>query len=679
VIGSAGTTVKVPVYVLSDKGTAGFTVQFDLPEGFKVTGMTWGDAYGNADQVMWNNVENVLVWADPEGKSQVAEKGSILAILDVLVPADAVVGTKYPIAFHEGIDAHDGNNMPVEVTGLDGSITIAKKDTVAFEIEDTEGVPNSKVDIPVDMILDPGTKSFEITFDIPSDLVINGITYDPEYEANGTFTWDPDTKTLTWTKNDGSDFKPDRRHNIANINVTVPNADPGTKYHIDATSVKATGNDGSPLEYIFNGGDLTVLEPVITTTTESTTTTTDTTTTVSTTTESTTTDSTTTQSTTTESTTTQSTTTESTTTQSTTTQSTTTQSTTTESTTTQSTTTESTTTQSTTTESTTTQSTTTQSTTTESTTTQSTTTESTTTQSTTTQSTTTESTTTSSTTTESTTTQSTTTESTTSTTITTVSGETSIVTSYSISFAPPTRVNYWSHDTRSFKESGGLKDMVATLTVYKYYVDANGVQDAEPFQVKSMEITAYTNPAEAENSPKKVWDNETSASLGKTDWTEKEALDATHTNKYTLKAYYTYSADINDPDFDVNNGEPLELGDFKIYIGVKGDYNLDNQVKADDAQNTLNYYTKKLVGLTPHLNDDPELDGEDGLVFFLINVTYRDGFSPEDPMENPPKIQAHDAQLILQYYVEHMIQIDHSWDYIVGYDFLDYFYGDKLE
>jgi len=633
VVGRADTTVKVPVYVLSDQGVAGFAAQFSVPEGFEITGMTWGDAYGNADEVMWNPVDKVLVWADPEGKTQVAEKGSVLAVLEVKIPADAVVGTKYPINFVGEIDAHDGNDQPVDVTGIGGSITIIPNDTVVLGVQDTEGTPGSKVDIPLDMILDPGTGSFTVKLDIPDGLTIDSITFDPEYEANGTFTWDPDTKTLTWTKNEGSDFTPDDRHTIATITVVVPeDAEPGTKYPIGAESVTATDKDGNPLDYIFEGGTLTVIPKDETETTESGTTTT-----------------------------------EETTTQSVATETTTTQSVTTETSTTESATSDTTASESETTETTTTVSIVTETSTTESTKTETSTTESVPSDTTTEQT---------------TTTQSETTTSATETTVTTEESkadETSVVTSYTITFDPPTRVNYWSHDDRTFKESGGLNGMNATLTVYKYYVDADGVQQATPFETKELNITAFTNPEENENSPLKIWNNETTASLGKDDWTFEESLDAEHSNKYNLKAYYTYSDDINDPDFDVNGGLPLELGQFNIYIGVKGDYNLDNHVDASDAQSTLQYYVNNLAQIPTSLNEDPELDGEDGLVFFLINVHYRQGRTSADALEDPRTVQADDAQMILQYYVDNLAELGHTWTDIVGYDYLDYFYGDVIE
>ena len=727
-----GTVVKVPVYVNSDSGTAGFRMQFDIPEGFSISGITWGDAYTNNNgEAMWNATDKYLIWADENGNAQVAPNGSVILYLDVVVPEDAEPGKTYPINFVDGtVIAYDGKEQPMDTTTDAGSVTIVPNDTVVYGVDDTEAEPGQSTDIPVNVILDPGTSSFEITLDIPDDLTINDITFDPEYLENGTFDWDPETKTLKWVRNDGSDFTPDGKHNIANINVTVPeSAEPGTTYTIGAKDVKATDKDGNPLNYTFNEGTLTVkpkqnetttTTTVTTTTTETTstdtttstteTTTTDTTTsttdttttnTTTTTTGTTTTDTTTTTTgttttdtttTTTGTTTTDTTTstTETTTTNTTTTTTGTTTTDTTTSTTETTTTNTTTTTTGTTTTNTTTTNTTTTTTGTTTTNTTTTNTTTTTTGTTTTNSTTTNTTTTTTgTTTTSTGTTTTTTNSTTTTTGTTTTcttttlqpGQTAIVTSYTITYDPPVRVNYWSHDDRTFKESGGLKQMNATLKVTKTVLDYLG--QVLSTEEKSLDITAYTNPEESLNSPKKIWDAETAASLGKTEWTYEEELTATHANKYPMTLYYTYDSSL-DPDFDINNGAPYEFGSIKIYIGVKGDFNLDNEVDITDAQLTLQYYTWKLALKVPFLSDDPEFapvdDPESGLIFFLVNVDYRDGRSGTDPLTKPQTLDINDAQDILAFYTYRLAQqYERGWEYIVGYDYLDYFYGDQIQ
>ena len=247
---------------------------------------------------------------------------------------------------------------------------------------------------------------------------------------------------------------------------------------------------------------------------------------------------------------------------------------------------------------------------------------------------------------------------TTTTTDTTSATTLKIVTSYNYSFEPPTRVNYWSHDTRTFKESNGLKDLTASLTIYKYYVNDEGYfvnkngetldakYDAatgaipagiEAFEEKTLDATAYTHPLESENGPKKVWENEIKAQFGE-NYTVEQELSAKHANRYPVKAYY-FPSEQTDPDFNINNGEPVEFGEFKIYIGVKGDVNLDNVVSAEDPQLVLVYYTEKVVTqlsdvlINPVKKVDPEFEGEDGLCFYLGDVAYRD---PDGSMTDPP-------------------------------------------
>ena len=291
------------------------------------------------------------------------------------------------------------------------------------------------------------------------------------------------------------------------------------------------------------------------------------------------------------------------------------------------------------------------------------------------------------------------------TTTTTLPNGVKIVTSYKVSFTAPTRVNYWSHDTRSFKESGGLKDLAASLTIFKFYVnesnqvcDVNGnpmtapngmaytfgengnATDAQAFETKNLDITDQTHPLYSEDSPIKVWTNEIKAQFGD-NYTAEQELSATHKNKYPMKAYY-HPTEQSDPDGLIGT-EPIYLGDFNIYIGVKGDYNLDNVVSIDDVQNALIFYTEYYVAKkkTTKLNEDPELDGEDGLIFYLINVRYRDGDTKDAPLSNPQVVSVDDVTCMLKYYTEKYVALkpQTDWEWAVGYDLLDKFYGDNYE
>ena len=65
----------------------------------------------------------------------------------------------------------------------------------------------------------------------------------------------------------------------------------------------------------------------------------------------------------------------------------------------------------------------------------------------------------------------------------------------------------------------------------------------------------------------------------------------------------------------------------------------------------------------------------DGLVFYLINVRFRKGSSPNDPLDNPQTVGADDAQCILKYYTQKDVAgLETSWEKVVGYDLIDEFY-----
>jgi hypothetical protein len=286
------------------------------------------------------------------------------------------------------------------------------------------------------------------------------------------------------------------------------------------------------------------------------------------------------------------------------------------------------------------------------------------------------------------------------TTTTTEPTNVKVVTSYSISYEKPTRVNYWSHDPRTFKENGGLKGLAVNITLSKFYVnennqfcdkdgnvigtavyDPNGAIPAgiEAFEVKTLDATAYTHTLESEDSAKKVWENEIIAQFGE-NYTTVQELNAKHANKYTLKAYF-FPSEQNDPDFlALNNGEALEMGEFEIYIGVKGDVDLDNQVTANDAQAVLVYYTEKYVTKKKdiYLCSDKEMGDVDQLRYYLGDVKYKD---LAGNVMNPTELAADDAQMILVYYTEKYVtkHANTTWESVVGYDLLDSFYGGVTE
>ena len=263
-----------------------------------------------------------------------------------------------------------------------------------------------------------------------------------------------------------------------------------------------------------------------------------------------------------------------------------------------------------------------------------------------------------------------------------------VVTSYDLSFTPPTRKNYWSHDTRTIKDCGGLEGMHAEMTVYKAYindkneftkvsgetmVDANNQPviytegadvKAMSFEKRTKDITELVGLSDPSVTAEQIWN-------GSTDFAVK-----VENHKYRISLYYD-AAKQTDEDFKVSDSK-IKVGEHTIFIGVKGDFNLDDKVSVDDAQNTLIFYTNYYVAGNKNtkLSDNPEFDGLNGLVFYLINVKFLDGDSANDPMENPQKISSDDAQCILKYYTEKDVagKRNMTWETIVGYDLLDSFY-----
>ena len=269
--------------------------------------------------------------------------------------------------------------------------------------------------------------------------------------------------------------------------------------------------------------------------------------------------------------------------------------------------------------------------------------------------------------------------------------ELKVVTSYDVKFTPPTRRNYWSHDTRTLKDCGGLTGMRAEMTIYKYYVndrneftdvkgntmnDAQGnplkyvegaeipLSKAQACDTRTKDITDLTDLQDPTVTPEKIWNG-----------TGAEKL-ADH--KYRISLFY-HAEKQTDEDFKISDSA-VKLGDHTIYIGVKGDYNLDDQVSVDDAQNVLRFYTNYYVAdnKSYKLSDDPELDGENGLIFYLVNVRFRNGSQPTDPMDDPQTVSVDDAQCILRYYTEKDVAGKEgvTWETVVGYDLLDSFYQD---
>ena len=299
----------------------------------------------------------------------------------------------------------------------------------------------------------------------------------------------------------------------------------------------------------------------------------------------------------------------------------------------------------------------------------------------------------------------------TTTTFTTESGMT-IVTSvkYKIEI-PDTKLNFCSNDSSSIMNCRGLKDLTASLTLYKFYVnksnqfvDANGavLSDSEgnpllytegqpiaadetaAFDVQESDIAGQIAPEEQFSTAAKIWESERKAQFGDDyqswdtnfDAAAKQDISTNHANKYNVKLYFDPSKSEN-PACRISE-EPVEIGEIRVFIGVKGDFNLNNKVDLRDLQGTLKYYTWSTVSrlepeeLVGALSADPELDGEDGLIYYLLNVVYRDGKTADSPVSETQKIALADQRALLKYYtyryVSKLDPQDYSWEKIVGYD-----------
>ena len=548
-----------------DEGTTGFTMQFKVPEGYKISGCKTGNAYVVTDnEYKWNPDDAVLVWAADSGEAQTAKPGATIAILQVDVPAGVADNTKVPVEF-VNVTVSGANEEMLQHTEINGSITIKAVDggDIVFNIGSNSGKAGETADVPLSIGFDKGVSSFELTLNVPDGVTIDDLKIDPdsEFYKNGQFEWDPETKTLKWTSNGGDVVVPPNTK-IADISVKIPEgAEAGTVYPITgtATAKNADGNDMTP--YVTDGKVTVDATPE----------------------------------------------------------------------------------------------------------------------------------------------------------------NLKVVTDVVLDYKEPTRVNYWSHDDRTFAESKGLADMKVMMTLKKYYVNAdNQFVDADgnvisdtaydaatgkipegvaAFSTEEMDVTQYCHPISTqigdlapENSPLQVWQNQLKAEYGDDyisaeDATTKELRDArlaqeenakTLKNKHTLAMYY-FSDENPNVDFRIADSSPYYLGDYNIYIGVKGDTSLDNKVSLVDAQIALTYYTQTMGQLAnPYMVNDDEYGHKDELRFFLGNVLYAgvDGTKPEDPT----KLSLNDAQAILLFYTRKMGQTEPTWEQVVGYDRLDTFYpGSKPE
>ncbi|MCQ2435251.1 MAG: hypothetical protein MJ062_08450, partial [Oscillospiraceae bacterium] len=284
---------------------------------------------------------------------------------------------------------------------------------------------------------------------------------------------------------------------------------------------------------------------------------------------------------------------------------------------------------------------------------------------------------------------------TTSTTSTTTTTETTpisglkVVTVYETSFAPPTRVYYWSHDCRPLAVSGGLADLAASITLKKYYedadgniVDADGNKTDEPFYTNSIDATKQTRPKESLDSPFELY------------YAVEHPVQAydPKLHMFPVQCYYNWEEADGD-DFKGFDGE--YFGEFTIYIGLKGDITLNERVDADDANEALLFYLYINV-MSEEYYSFNENEYLQCLAFYLGDVCLPMGM--DESQERAAgfngkysyyqNMTADDANAILLYYLETDVMIDgfsdmdptsdeykslqhETWKRDAGQDFLD--------
>ncbi|MBE6846993.1 MAG: hypothetical protein E7503_02530 [Ruminococcus sp.] len=116
VAGTPGSTVKMPVYIYNDPGTAGAMYYIDYDAALQDAAITQGTAYRISMQCNANSNPLAVVWATGDGGNMTAKDGAVFVYLSFTIPEDAAVGTTYQVGTAAGKD----ENTPTEVNNTDG-------------------------------------------------------------------------------------------------------------------------------------------------------------------------------------------------------------------------------------------------------------------------------------------------------------------------------------------------------------------------------------------------------------------------------------------------------------------------------------------------------------------------------------------------------------------------------
>ncbi len=190
---------------------------------------------------------------------------------------------------------------------------------------------------------------------------------------------------------------------------------------------------------------------------------------------------------------------------------------------------------------------------------------------------------------------------------------------------------YFSHDENAFD----LSTLITSLTLIG---NVNGEERIIPISVTNFAdylTPAYATPADYFNS-----------------------IDGTAYVADTLKFTFNTSAVEK-----IAATADLTIADEEcptVYIGVKGDTNLNGVVDIPDATMVLTYYAYVGASMEPSLNADAELEV---LAYFLADVNTE---STAGVNTDLAKMEITDATNILMYYAQYGASLNPSWDEILG-------------
>ncbi len=125
-----GATVKMPIYIYNDPGTAGAMFYIDYDPALTATEITAGNAYRLSMQFNPATNPMAITWASGNGTNLNAKDGAVFAYLHFTVPEDAAVGATYQVnTAVESVDGKetevdDTNGIAMDVKYIPGVITV---------------------------------------------------------------------------------------------------------------------------------------------------------------------------------------------------------------------------------------------------------------------------------------------------------------------------------------------------------------------------------------------------------------------------------------------------------------------------------------------------------------------------------------------------------------------------